>query len=188
MLRRTVIACAIMVVWCAAPSMALADPTDRTAADDCPGAAAVAADESARRQATGSVLCLVNRERALHGAAAVRTSGTLVSAALGHSGEMVANGYFSHTSMGGAGLRERATRSGYIRRSRYTLVGETIAWGMGTYATPSQLVESFLESAPHRRALLDRRFRDVGVGLVIGAPATDVAGAAATLTLDFGRR
>ena len=45
-----------------------------------------------------------------------------------------------------------------------------------------------MESAPHRRIVLDRRFRDVGIGLVAAAPLADVAVGGATLTIDFGRR
>ncbi|MGH2897697.1 MAG: CAP domain-containing protein, partial [Solirubrobacteraceae bacterium] len=66
-------------------------------------------------------------------------------------------------------------------------VGETIAWGTDALATPAELVRSFIDSSGHRAILLDGRYRDIGIGLALGAP-TDMPGDGATLTLDFGRR
>ena len=100
---------------------------------------------------------------------------------------MVARNFFSHTGSSGSSMRQRVARTGYLRNANYAAVGETLAWGAGPYATPAQIVASFLSSALHRRTMFDRRFRDVGVGLVLGAPESDVAGGA-TATLDFGRR
>jgi uncharacterized protein YkwD len=148
----------------------------------------VATDESGRQRAAAAILCTVNRVRAIHGARALRASRQLTGSASAHSAEMIAGGYFSHSSPDGSGVRRRAMRSGYVRRGHRTLLDETIAWGSGRFASPNQLVESFLQSAPHRRALLDRRYRDLGIGLVLGAPDRNAWGPAATLTLDFGRR
>jgi uncharacterized protein YkwD len=44
-----------------------------------------------------------------------------------------------------------------------------------------------MRSAGHRDNVLNRRFRDVGVGVAPGAPAK-AAGPAATYTSDFGYR
>jgi hypothetical protein len=44
-----------------------------------------------------------------------------------------------------------------------------------------------MASQTHRGVLLGRLSRDVGIGLVLGAPTIDMPGGA-TLTLDFARR
>ena len=187
MVRRVTIACAIAVLVCVS-AVASAAAKVRAASAGCRGADTVATDESGRQRAAAAILCTVNRVRAIHGAGALRASRPLTKAATAHSAEMVSGAYFSHASPDGSGVRRRAMRAGYIRRSRKTLLDETIAWGSGTYAAPSQLVESFLDSVPHRKALLDGRYRDLGIGLVLGAPERNAFGPAATLTLDFGRR
>jgi uncharacterized protein YkwD len=152
----------------------------------CARAASVA-DDATLAQAVDSVLCLVNSERAKRGRSPLHASRQLTRAARAHSRGMVTRRYFSHVSPGGAGVRQRVMRAGYATWRNACKVGETIAWGTEELATPAELVASFMESAGHRKILLDKRYRDVGVGLVLGAP-TDVPGSGATLTLDFGAR
>jgi uncharacterized protein YkwD len=184
MLRRWVIAVAIMAGVCGVADVASAAARARAAAGGCPASDAVVRSEAARLKATSAVLCLVNRVRAGHGARALRASAPLASAATSHSAEMIAADLFSHVGPDGSDIRTRIVRAGY----RPSLVDETIAWGSGTFATPAQFVDSFMRSPLHRHALLERRYRDVGVGLLLGAPAPGVSGPAATLTLNFGRR
>ena len=153
----------------------------------CVGADSPPVDEATRRQASRVVLCLVNRERRARQLPPLRRSRPLAKAARRHSADMVGRKYFSHFSSGGD-VRRRAIRSGYVRRSRRALLGETLAWGAGSTASPQGLVALFMSSSPHRRTLLSRRYRDLGVGLALGAPASDVDGSATTLTIAFGRR
>ncbi|MBA3746166.1 MAG: CAP domain-containing protein [Solirubrobacterales bacterium] len=184
MLLRTVIACAVIAITGAVPRAAAAAEI----AGGCAGANVVAVDNPTRAQATRTVLCLVNRQRARQGRKPLRASAQLADAATGHSDEMVARRYFSHSSPEGGGVRSRARLAGYIRKGRFAFVDETIAWGSGRLATPAKLVTTFMRSAAHRRALLDKRLRDLGVGLTLGAPEAGAKGPATTLTLDFGRR
>jgi uncharacterized protein YkwD len=197
MFRKTAIASAISAlafgVPCSGAAAAKRKPHAgkakvKAATSSCPGDGSVPVDEATRQQAGRAVLCLVNRERTVHGAQAVRASHPLATAAAAHSADMVAARFFSHAGADGESLRQRVQRTGYIRASRYTLLGETLAWGMGSFATPGQLLESFMASRVHRQTLLDRRYRDIGVGMTLGAPMANVGGPAATLTLDFGRR
>jgi uncharacterized protein YkwD len=184
MLLRKAIASAVAALAGGVPGIATAAKKN-SSAGDCAGAGSVAVDEATREQAIDAVLCLVNRERAAHGVAAVRASNPLQSAAVGHSDAMVTAKFFSHSSRNGDTAQRRVTRTGY---GRSPLVGETIAWGSGQFATPAQLVGSFLSSARHRQIMLDRRYRDVGVGIALGAPRAAVPGEATTVTLDFGHR
>lgn len=132
-------------------------------------------------------MCLVNRARRAHRRRPLRRSKPLARAAARHSLEMVGGGYFSHIGISGD-VRRRAIRSGYVRGRSDGLLGETLSWGAGLGATPARLVSALMSSRPHRRTLLSRRYREVGIGFVLGAPATNVGASAATLTLAFGRR
>jgi uncharacterized protein YkwD len=184
MLRRTAIASAVAALVGGVPGVATAAKKSRSAGE-CAGAGSVAVDEATRERAIRTVLCLVNRERATRGVSAVRASNPLENAAVGHSDAMVSGKFFSHASRNGDSAQRRCTRTGYGRNA---LVGETIAWGSGPYATPAQLVGAFLASAEHRQIMLDRRYRDVGIGIALGAPRSGVPGDATTVTLDFGHR
>jgi uncharacterized protein YkwD len=183
MSRGIVIAGAIAVLNCCALGAGSAGADD----GGCPRAEDIA-DDATVEQAVNAVLCLVNGERAQHGLRPVRASGALTRSAQEHSRDMVQRGYFSHVTPGGENPRQRVVHSGYARKRGARKVGETIAWGSGGRGTPAELVRLFMESAPHRRIVLDRRFRDVGIGIVPATPVTNVAGTGVTLTIDFGRR
>ena len=170
------------------PGVATAAKVKRAATAPCAGASVVATDEATRLQAIDALLCIINERRAERGLSAVQASGLLGTAAVRHSGDMVARKFVGHTSANGDSFRARIRRTGYARKNRNALFGETLTWGTGMFATPSQLVSALMQSAPHRRTILDRRFRDVGIGMVLGAPMVGVAGRAATVTMDFGRR
>jgi uncharacterized protein YkwD len=52
-------------------------------------------------------------------------------------------------------------------------------------ATPATIVDSWMNSPPHRAILLGRDFRDMGIGIATGTPSGGADGA--TFTLDAGR-
>ena len=181
MLRANAIAGAVALV----AFSALGAGTARADGDGCARAATVAYTTTLHA-ASSSVLCLVNSERVMHGLRPLRASRLLNRAARRHSRDMVARGYFSHVSPNGMNLRQRVLRTGYLRHRPRAKLAETIGWGANRQATPAGLVGAFMASAAHRSLLLDRRFRQIGVGLALGAPIAGTRGA--TLTLDFGRR
>jgi uncharacterized protein YkwD len=154
----------------------------------CVAATVAPTNASMRPAAAAAVLCLVNGERAAHGLAPVTQSPLLTKAATAHSVDMVRRGYFSHVTPSGQDQRGRVARTGYLRGCRRPTLGETIAWGAGDYGSPSQLVEDLMASPPHRSIILDRRYREAGVGLALGAPMMGMGDAASTLSLNFGRR
>ena len=172
--------CTNAPTWRASRSTALA-------AGACP-AADNAASDLTRAEVGDAVLCIVNRLRATRGLGALRTSSKLTRVAALHSADMVASAEFSHTGSQGETLRRRVVRAGYVSRAERVTLGETIGWGSGSYATAAELVDAFMQSSEHRRILLAKRFRDVGVGVQQGAPAPGVGDAAATITIDVGRR
>ncbi len=154
------------------------------AADGCPGAATVPTDGASRLQASKAVMCLVNRERASRDLRALRFSGRLSSAARAHSADMVARGYFAHDGPGGDTLATRMRRCGYSAMRPNFDVGETLAWGR--QATARILVTALMNSAEHRRILVDGGARDVGIGLTLGAAAQGVTGPSSTLVIEVG--
>lgn len=188
MSRRTAIAIAIAVLVVCTPGGSAAAATSRSAVGACADAGLVAHDDATRQRAVEAVRCIVNVARATRGLRALRASAQLRSAAEGHSQDMVVSKFVSHTSANGESMRKRIRRAGYVPRSRLLATGETLAWGSGILASPAQLVVSLMASPQHRRTILDRRFRDIGVGIVLGAPMAGTVSRPATVTVNFGRR
>ncbi|MDX6676681.1 MAG: hypothetical protein QOE31_733 [Solirubrobacteraceae bacterium] len=156
--------------------------------DACAGANVTPANASMRPAAASAVLCLVNAERARNGLAPVTASSPLTKAASLHSADMVRRKYFSHVTPNGLDQRKRVARTGYLRGSRCPSLGETIAWGSSVYGSPAELVKDLMNSPPHRKIILDKRYRDIGVGLALGAPMAGFGDFGSTLSLNFGRR
>jgi uncharacterized protein YkwD len=129
------------------------------------------------------IVRLINRERAKHNLAPLRVNVHLVDAARYHSREMLRYGYFDHNSLHPARAWDRRVRA-FLSRS---LVGEALAWGAGTYASPSATVRMWMASPPHRRILLGPSFRVIGIGRVVGQ--FDGTDDVAMVTADFaGKR
>ena len=136
-----------------------------------------------------ATLCLINSERTSRGLRALRSSEHLRKAATGHSQSMVRNSFFDHISPAGSTLLSRVRRgTRYLRGARAYALGENIAWGSGEYATPRETVKNWMGSPGHKRNILNRRFRHIGVGIAIGAPEDAQGMPAATYTTDFGFR
>jgi uncharacterized protein YkwD len=157
------------------------------AASDCAGATTPASAQSGAQLET-SVICLINEERGTAGRRPVHTNAKLRQAALGHSSDMVANSYFEHTTPGGISFTDRLNQVGYMRGARSWLVGENLVWGTGERSTPEQLVESWMQSPPHRANLLRPRFREVGVAAVLGTPVDAIDSAGITVSSEYGVR
>jgi uncharacterized protein YkwD len=104
------------------------------------------------------VLGLVNSERANAGCGPVSLNGQLNAAALGHSQDMSANGYFSHTGLNGSQPWDRAVAAGYSYRS----IGENIAQG---YGSASAVMQGWMNSSGHRANILNCSFTEMGLGL-----------------------
>ena len=133
-----------------------------------------------------AVLCLHNRERAARGLPLLRENTKLRKAAKAHSEDMVARRFFAHDTPGGPNMATRILRTGYARGQGWSL-GENIAWGTGSLGTAAEIQRAWMNSPGHRANILRREFREIGIGIAVGAP---VAGgtSGATYTADFGVR
>jgi uncharacterized protein YkwD len=180
---------ALVAVAVLAPASAVADgkrkPALARAAQECADAdLEPAADNLPRIRA--AIVCLHNEIRAAHGLSTLRHAPRLRRAALGHSRDMVDGGYFEHTTPDGLTMVDRIVRARYVREDQGWTLGENLAWGTGSLSTPRGAVQSWMDSPGHRANMLKRGYRDIGVGVVLGVPVSDAAGA--TYTVDFGLR
>ena len=134
-----------------------------------------------------AVFCLMNALRADNGVPALKQQDQLAQASLGHSQDMVQNKYFAHDSQDGRDVVARLKQVSYIPKSGDWVIGENLAWGSGTLATPKALVNAWMNSPEHRDNLLSGDFQEVGMGVSFGTPSQD-APDGVTVTTDFGTR
>jgi uncharacterized protein YkwD len=139
-------------------------------------------------QLESSVGCLVNEERTSHGLDPLESNTSLRVAAASHSNEMVSEGYFDHTSPAGVTFIDRIETTGYMRAARTWVVGENLIWGTGPLSTPQSIIDSWMQSPPHRENILRSRFQEFGIAVTPGTPEdhTDLTGV--TVSNEFGSR
>jgi uncharacterized protein YkwD len=135
------------------------------------------------RQAT---VCLINHLRHRHGLGSVHSNHKLRKAAQHHSSDMVHRDYFSHDSPGGGSIQTRIGGSGYFAGASHYLFGEVIGGGTSNGGSPKAVAKAWMHSPPHRFAILNGGFHDLGVGITHGFPGMGNQGA--TFTVDFGSR
>ncbi len=164
----------------------VAAPAAEAAPTACQSAHA-APDQASRKQLVRATLCLLNEERRSHGLPKLRLNKKLSRAARVHARDMVSGGYFAHDSRNGSSFVDRIRRTGYMSSARRWLVGENLAWGSGSRAEPGQIMQAWMNSPGHRKNILTRSFREIGIGVAKGAP-TSVSSPAATYATEFGLR
>ena len=106
-----------------------------------------------------STLTLHNEARKSRGLRLLCVHPALTEAARAHSADMIRKDYFAHGSVG-----TRLERHGYHWRT----YGENIAWGSGRYASPANTFRRWMDSPGHKANILNRRFREIGVGTASG--------------------
>jgi uncharacterized protein YkwD len=130
----------------------------------CSAASAFPSARNTRRLAR-AVLCLLNIQRTSRGLRPLRLNGRLTRAAVGHSRDMVARRYFAHVGADGSPV-SRIRRAGYIPRVGLWTIGENLAWGTGTAASPAQIMDAWMNSPEHKANILTPGFREIGVGVI----------------------
>ena len=123
----------------------------------------------------------INKQRAKHGLKPLKSSGGLITVARRHSKDMVHRNYFSHRSKSGTNPSDRIASAG-----GRGAIGEDLAWGTGSYASPSAIVKLWMNSPPHRRVLRAKDLRYVGIGRATGK--FQGYSGAAVFTADFSAR
>lgn len=135
-----------------------------TAFAGCPGGELAATSPPSLAR---TLFCELNSARATRKLRRLRRNRRLSQAARGHARDMLRRRYFAHRSPGGATVLTRARRAGYAAGGEGVLVGELLGLGFaGTpwALTPRRLVRMWLASPSHRRVLVSRRWRELGIG------------------------
>jgi uncharacterized protein YkwD len=140
-------------------------------------------------QAAVELIAQMNEARARLGLSPLHETRDLDRAAASHAADMAAYGFFEHEGRDGKPFWVRLERFYPPTPSRSWLVGENLMWRSPSFA-PSDAVEAWLVSKPHRRNLLDPHWRDVGVAVLDVSRAPGVYGELPTtiVVADFGAR
>lgn len=139
------------------------------------------------RPAEKRTLALHNRARARRDIPRLCIQQQLLRAARKHSADMIVNDYFDHDSQNGRTFAQRIRREGYTPKNMSVYrVGENIAWGSGSRGAPGSIHRSWMKSEGHRKNILSRGFRQVGVGVIRGK--YESYDDSRMYTVDFGYR
>ncbi len=90
----------------------------------------------------------------------------LRAAARGHSQDMAANNYFSHTSLDGRTFDQRIGEAGYTGAFPW---GENIAAGQ---STPEAVVTGWMASPGHCTNIMSAGYKAIGVGYGFSSSST----------------
>jgi uncharacterized protein YkwD len=145
----------------------------RAAAEDsCPGADLRPEEENIEAVRTAT-LCLINRERTIHGEQLLQPNDHLQQAAQAHTESMAFGDYFEHDGPQGDTPLSRMIAAGYIYSSQIGYeIGENIGWGTLSLSTPRAIVAAWMASPGHRANILDAKFRDTAVGVSPHVPSS----------------
>lgn len=115
---------------------------------------------SAQSSDESQVLAIVNQERATAGLGALAWDSCLGSAAYVHNQDMIANGFFAHTSASnGSTPSQRASVAG----NPSTAIGENIAAGQ---TSPASVMSAWMGSSGHRANILGTSYTHIGISRV----------------------
>jgi uncharacterized protein YkwD len=151
--------------------------------------AAASAQIGAANELEAPILRELNRVRAEHRLPPLRDSRPLRRAADFHVVSMARRGYFTHDSFDGTSFDVRVARFYPVGGSSYWAVGENLLWAAPTIS-PRRAVELWMASPGHRRNILDRRYRELGIAAVRASAAPGFFGGleVTIVVTDFGIR
>jgi uncharacterized protein YkwD len=115
------------------------------------------AHKAAAQDVVNEVVLQVNSERQTQEIQGVALDSRLTQIAQRYANDMLKRGYFSHTSPEGLSMRGRLVAGGV----RPGWAGENIARGQ---RDADAVMKSWMNSAGHRRNILNGKFQRVGVG------------------------
>jgi uncharacterized protein YkwD len=153
-----------------------AEPTPTTAAAaSSPGTAQPASATTTLYQAAlqRSIVGEINAIRRSFGRSRLTLSTQLVRAGQQHARELALHGFFSHEWSDGSPFGSWIQRFYPRGKARVWSAGENLAWSTPDLSAASA-VEMWLASPAHRRTLLDKRWKHVGVGVVQAGAAGGV--------------
>ncbi len=107
---------------------------------------------------------LINKRRAEYGLKPVQWSDNIATLARQHSLNMADNRFFSHKSLNGMLIDERANALGI---DRWKAIGENIAFNQGFQNPVEFAVERWMKSPGHRQNILNPRWQQSGIGVAV---------------------
>lgn len=113
----------------------------------------------------GAIVAEINRVRRRFGLRALSTSSDLARAGDAHARSLALAGLFTHDWPDGRSFGKWIERFYPSTLYRTWAAGENLLWTSGTLK-PRDAVQLWLDSPAHRRVLLSRRWREVGLGVV----------------------
>jgi uncharacterized protein YkwD len=179
------------IAWASPPSTpaaAAAGPRAHAASSACPGStlAPTSTDTGIVERAT---LCLINRIRAAHGLRRLRANGSLRGVADSQVTTMLSWDYFADDRPSGQTPLSLVGVTRYPVHAASFAVGQNIAWGTGTLATPAHILTEWMASPPHRAVILTAEYRDAGVAVRPAVPRVLRPNRpGATYAMEFGMR
>lgn len=147
---------AILVASAAQPKVA--DAAGTVSVKSCSGGNVVLKTTEKR------MLDLHNKTRTSKGLPRLCVHPVLQKAARLHSQDMIDRDFFSHTNPSGKTFSARIKAAGY----KYRAVGENIAGGSNELGAPDHRFQSWMNSTGHRKNILNKSFREVGISAATG--------------------
>jgi uncharacterized protein YkwD len=144
-------------------------PTTAPTSGDAP---APAGSQTTAQKLASDLFNRLNAERQARGLAALKWDSDLARVAGDWSAHMSSTGTFAHRDLGAAGSLPGM--------SKFSALGENIAWVEGYPNMGNQLHVGWMKSEGHRANMLQRGFDSVGIGVVC-------SGGRAWATQNFGR-
>jgi uncharacterized protein YkwD len=153
------------------------------------GSSAPARKSTSMAALESGVLHDLNAIRVQHGLVPLHLNASLGAAAVQHSREMGADGYFEHNSHDGTAFWKRIGRWYGSGGYGYWSVGENLLWSSPDVSAAGAL-QLWMNSPEHRANILAPRWREIGVAAVhLGsAPGTYDNLPVTIVTTDFGVR
>jgi len=119
------------------------------------------ADDVVKDSFSQEIISLTNESRFASGAGILKKSDILTRAAQMKAEDMVAHGYFAHTSPQGVSPWHWFYKAGY----KPSLAGENLALA---YSESAAIVDAWLASPSHKKNLLNKEFTEIGIGIAKG--------------------
>jgi uncharacterized protein YkwD len=167
-------------------------PAAQASAQSAPAsvsAARAATTTSVATQLQRLVAAQINVVRHEHGLPRLALSTQLTRAGQEHARQLAAAGYFSHDWSDGTPFGSWIRRFYPVAGAHRWSAGENLAWSTPS-VTAQQAVEMWLASPEHRRILLSKSWRQVGLGAIHADGAGGVYGGQSVVILaaEFGTR
>jgi uncharacterized protein YkwD len=151
-------------------------PSSVASAQSTPSSKASPTSVSSVPDLARSLVAEVNRTRRAYGLRPLAYSARLANAATEHSTALATAGMFTHSWPTTGRLFSSWIRTYYPARGyRSWSAGENLLWASPGF-TPANAVQQWLDSPTHRRVLLTKSWRELGIGIVSAARAPGLYG------------